>query len=155
MPKDAAITHTKAESRYWYPLEHLNVIYQQIVTEIGKGDPAVLEDVGAYIAEADLGGILKPIVAFLSIPRALGRSSFLWPRYDDSGDFKVLEVDGKDKRALLELADYEGGHLHCYIIRSWLKRGTELLGGKDVEVREVKCRWQDGGTSCRWELSWH
>lgn len=154
MPREVARTHTKAESRYWYPLEHLTAIYEHIVTEMGEKDPTVLEDLGAYIAEVDLGGILRPIVSFLSIPRALRRTSFLWPRYDDSGDFKVIEIDENGKRALLELADYEGGPLHCYIIRSWLKRGAELLGGKNVEVREVKCRWQNGGASCSWEMKW-
>lgn len=154
MATEVAHTHTQAESRFWYPLEHLTAIYEHILTEIGKGDERILEEVGSFIAETDLGGVLKSLVAFIPITRAISRTPFLWPRYDDSGEFNVLSIDKDAKRAALELADYEGGPLHCVIIRAWLERGCELIGGKEVGVRETRCRWKDGGTVCQWELTW-
>ncbi len=155
MPGDVAKTLTQSESRFWYPLHHLTAIYEHIVDAVGKGAKNVLEDLGAYIAEVDLGGILKPIVAFISLPRALGRTPYLWPKYDDSGEFKVLSIDTEGKNAELELADYDGGPLHCIIIRSWLHRGCELMGEKDVSVEETECKYH-GGTdnSCRWSIKW-
>lgn len=155
MQPDVANTLSKAESRLWYPLEHLTSIYEHIVSEIGGGDESILGELGSYLAEVDLGGVLKPLVAFVSIPSALRRTPHLWPRYDDSGEFRLAVLDEHQKKALLELADYNGGALHCVIIKSWLKRGCELLGGKEVCVEELSCRWQNGGQVCRWELKWH
>jgi len=154
MNPEVARTLSEAEARLWYPLGHLTAVYEHIVVEIGGGDPAVLEEVGAFLAEVDLGGVLKPLVAFISIAGALRRTPHLWPRYDDSGEFRLLSVDGHAGRAELELADYEGGPLHCVVIRAWLKRGCELLGGKDVAVQETRCRWREGGTVCRWTMTW-
>lgn len=154
MDPEVANTLSKSESKFWYPLKHLTAIYEHILTEIGKEDRRVLEELGAYIAEVDLGGILKPILAFISIPQAIRRTPYLWPRYDDSGEFKVLKLNEARKRAQLELADYEGGPLHCVIIRSWLAKACELIGGLNVEVSEISCRWKDGGNHCRWELTW-
>jgi len=147
-------TLTAAESRLWYPLTHLTSIYEHIVEVMGKGRKELLEDLGTYIAEVDLGGILKPLISFVSIPRAISRAPFFWPRYDDSGEFKVISIEKGAKRAVLELQDYEGGPLHCVIIQSWLKKACQLLGGKNVRVREKVCRWKNGGNSCRWELIW-
>ncbi len=146
---------TQAESRLWYSLDHLTEIYNHISTELGNGDDSILEDLGRYLAETDLGGVLKPLIMFISIPQALKRTPKLWPRYDDSGEFKLALLDEDNKKAVLELADYDGGEHHCVIIRSWMKRGCELLGGKDVEIKETLCRWQNGGHVCRWEITWN
>jgi hypothetical protein len=154
MQPDLALTHTGAEARLWYPLEHLTGIYEHIVAEMGKGDEKILEGLGAFMAEVDLGGVLKPLVAFVSVPGALRRTPYLWPRYDDSGEFRIVSIDEKSKQAELELVDYGGGPLHCVVIRSWLKRGCELIGGKDVTVNEMKCRWHDGGKVCHWKMTW-
>ncbi len=155
MQPDVAHSLSRAESRLWYPLEHLTAIYEHIVSNIGKGDSSVLSGLGSYLADIDLGGVLRPLVAFVSVPSAIRRTPHLWPRYDDSGDFRVISLDEHNKQALLELADYEGGDLHCVIINAWLKRGCEILGGKNVSVKETQCRWEDGGKVCRWELKWH
>lgn len=155
MQTDVAHTLSRAESRFWYPLEHLTAIYEHIVSDIGKGDASVLSGLGGYLADIDLGGVLRPLVAFVSVPSAIRRTPHLWPRYDDSGDFRVVSLDEHNKQALLELVDYDGGHLHCVIINAWLKRGCEILGGKNVSVKETCCRWNDGGNSCSWELKWH
>jgi hypothetical protein len=154
MNPEVAGTLTRCEAKFWYPLEHLTAIYEHISAEIGKGDETVLQKLGTHIAEVDLGGILKPIVAFVSIPRAIRRAPYLWPRYDDSGEFRVVELDEENKSVVFELTDYEGGPLHCVIIRSWLKKACELIGGLNVGIVETSCRWKDGGNNCRWELTW-
>jgi hypothetical protein len=154
MKPEVANSLSKAESRLWYPLEHLTEIYEHIVKEVGNGNPSILSGLGSYLAEVDLGGVLRPLVAFVSVPSALRRTPHLWPRYDDSGDFRLASLDEHNKKATLELADYDGGSLHCIIIKAWLKRGCEILGGKNVTVEEINCRWKNGGNLCRWELKW-
>jgi len=90
------------------------------------------------------------------VKRALSRTPYLWPRYDDSGEFKVVSIDDNSTpcKAVLELDDYNGGPLHCVIIKSWLQKGCEIVGGQNPQVEELVCRWKDGGSKCQWELTW-
>jgi len=145
---------SQGEGWSWYPLEYLTEVYESIAEHLGGGNGKVLEDLGEALADADVGGAPKTRLALLPMPRVAARVPHLWSRFKDCGEFKVLSVDEKAKHAVLVLFDYEGGKLHCYVIRSWLEKICELLSGVKVKVKEKSCRWKEGGDGCYWEVTW-
>jgi len=138
----------------WYPVEYLTEVYEGIAAHLGNGNGKVLENLGGAIADAELGGAPKTRLALLPMPRVVARIPYLWSRYKDCGEFKVLSVDERLKQAVLVISGYDGGPLHCFVTRTWLERVCGLLSGSKIKVRERSCRWSQGGDACHWEVTW-
>jgi hypothetical protein len=145
---------SQGEGWSWYPIEYLTEVYEEITEHLGNGNGRVLENLGRVLADADVGGGPKTRLSLIPMARVVARVPHLWSRFKDCGEFKTLSVDEHLKRAVLVLAGYEGGQLHCYVIGAWLERVCTLLSGRKVEVRERSCRWKEGGDGCYWEVSW-
>jgi len=146
---------SKGEGWSWYPLEYLSEVYEGIAAHLGNGNGKVLENLGSAIADAELGGAPRSRLALIPMPRVVARIPYLWSRFKDCGEFKVLSVDERLRQAVLVISGYEGGSsLHCFVTRTWLQRVCGLLSGCKIRVRECSCRWKEGGEGCCWELSW-
>lgn len=138
----------------WYPVEYLTEVYEGIAAHLGNGNGKVLENLGGAIADAELGGAPKTRLTLLPMPRVVVRIPYLWSRYKDCGEFRVLSADERSRQATLSISGHEGGSLHCFVTRTWLQRVCELLSGSKVKVWERSCRWSQGGEACQWGISW-
>ncbi len=145
---------TRPEGWSWYPLEYLSEILENIHTSIASVNGEEIESLGCFLAEEDLGGVPKVNGSRLPMPRVLARIPFLWSRSMDCGDFNIIQISESENKASLSLSGYNGGIMHCDLIRSWLKRCFELLSGAVVTVTESACRYKNAGSTCTWDISW-
>jgi len=150
------VAHTLAEAEVWswYSLEYLTEIFESVVEAFGGKNGGILDELGGFLAEADLGGAPKTRLGRLPVPRALARLPYLWSKCKDCGEFHILSVDESARHAVLVLSYFDGGILHCSVIRAWLERITKLMSRNKITVREKSCRWKNGGNACYWEVTW-
>lgn len=154
MRRPVAAILTRPEGWSWYPLEYLSEILENIHSSIASVNGEVIESLGSFLAEEDLGGTPKVNGSRLPMPRVLARIPFLWSRSMDCGDFTITFVSENENKASLLLSGYNGTTMHCALIRSWLCRCFELLSGCEVMVAETSCRYKNGGSDCHWDVHW-
>jgi hypothetical protein len=115
-------------------------------------DATWMEKAGAHsiksIGSQLYGGIIKKgtPLEFLTQPIKLFRL------YYHGGDMQIVEQE--PTRAVLRMVDFdEPDVLFCRRQTGGLKSAVELAGGRDVDVRHVRCV-NEGDAFCEWELSW-
>ena len=115
-------------------------------------DPAWMEKAGAHsinsVGAQLYGGIIKKgsPLEFLTQPIKLFRL------YYHGGDMQIVEQE--PSRAVLRMVDFdEPDVLFCRRQTGGLKSAVELAGGRNVNVRHVRCA-NEGDAFCEWELSW-
>lgn len=145
---------TKPEGWSWYPLEYLSEILLSLKDSKNLRNGETLDQLGRFLADEDMGGAPKTTTSFMPMPRVLPRVPFLWSRSMDCGDFNILLVSESENKASICLSGYDGGPMHCALIRAWLERTFELMSGGKVSVEETSCRYASGGNACHWEVSW-
>ena len=113
-------------------------------TWMEKAGAHSISSVGAQL----YGGIIKKgsPLEFLTQPIKLFRL------YYHGGDMQIVEQE--PSRAVLRMVDFdEPDVLFCRRQTGGLKTAVELAGGRNVNVRHVRCA-NEGDAFCEWELSW-
>ncbi len=108
------------------------------------------------LGERELTTMVKLVLKLGSPEFMLKRTSFLWARYFDAGEFGAEELTPGHWRLWLEdVADAEtsAGRLTCANGPGpWLERGL-VLSGNPGSVKHVTCRY-DGNPHCEFEATW-
>ena len=137
---------------HWYPFEQfveLNVVIDRL---FGRGDLALVKQLGRYGADANLTTIYRLFFKVGSVHWILGRSVRLWSAHYDSG---YCEVATRGPRAaVLRIRNFATPHAaHCLSVQGWAERSVELSGGKRPIVEESRCRTR-GDDLCQLDMSW-
>ena len=136
----------------WYPLDQffeLNVLIDRL---FGRGDLELVKELGRHSAEANLTTIYRLFYKVGTVHWILGRAVRLWSAHYDSG-FMEVATRGP-KAAVLRIRGFQTPHpAHCLSVQGWCKRSIELSGGKEVVVKESKCRTR-GDELCQLDAIW-
>jgi len=139
----------------WYPVEYLKEVYEDITRRMGSGDnAAVLDQLGNFLAEADIENFPVSDLALLPMPRVLARVPGVWARYKNCGDFEVLSVDADRNSAELMLTECGSGLEHRKVITAWLEKLVGFMCQCRIEVQTQSYPWEDGGDAYYWKLKW-
>jgi len=152
LSKEVRETLLEAKPKEWYPEEHLRRVLETSMEQIGKGDEGCIREIGAFVARESLSTFLKFLIKFASIPMVLRRMPVYWRRYTNIGEVRVKIGKGKATGSLWR---HDKGRVYCPMIEGWIKESLLCAGAKEVEVREVKCRYRDKADHCEWEIKWH
>ena len=118
----------------------------------GRGDMALIRDLGRYGADANLTTIYRLFYKLGSVKWILARAPRLWGMHYDTGRLHIDLLPGREVG--LRIEGFEVPHrAHCLSVMGWAERSVELSGGKDVRVEEVSCRVR-GDASCRFRGAW-
>ena len=134
------------------PLELLLGLWRAADRVLAPEHPGWIERSGAFAIESmgvqRYGGILRK-----ASPREfLTQRISLFKLYYQPGNMEVVE-EGTG-RAVLRLVGFDpGDRLFCRRQAGGLLRSVEMAGGRDAEVRHVRCALE-GDAFCEWELRW-
>jgi len=136
----------------WYPLEHMVNLSLAIDKVMGKGDQALLWELGYFSAVEAVKGIYKVFFKIGTPEFVIRRSAQLWNRYYDSG--KMTAVLLKKNQVSLVLEDFDSPmHEHCLAVQGWIQGVLELSGGKNVKIENSQCRAKRAKV-CEFVASW-
>ncbi len=136
----------------WYAFDLFVEINEAIDKTFGKGDLALVKQLGRHGADANLTTIYRLFYKVGTTKWILERASRLWGMHYDSGRLIVRRFPGKEVE--LEIKDFATPHLvHCQAVHGWAERSLELSGGKNTVVDQIACRGT-GDDRCRFRARW-
>lgn len=136
----------------WHPFELNERLDGAIVAELGGGDPAIFERIGARSARGNLTG---PHAAFLAEgdpDRFLAATDRIFKFYYDTGH-RTYEATGPGSGIITTYEAETSSHTDCLTVIGWYKEALKMCGAENVEMTEESCRAQ-GGPHCRYRLKW-
>lgn len=136
----------------WYPYPAYAELLREIDGALGQGDLRLMPELGRFLAEQDVQGVLRIIASFSSVESLVSKGEWFWSRYCDTGRSIVLESDAG--KAIMALQDFPNVAIHhCHAITGWLGGLAERVGGKSVRSVQTRCVHR-GDTRCQWEATW-
>ena len=140
----------------WYPYRIFHNLLASIDEILGQGDGALAHEIGRVSAEMDLTTVYRSILSFLSPGFVTKRALAAWKNYYSPGQWEVVEEekDGDTRLLRCRLAGFSTlSRVHCLNIVGWCEKFIELLGGKDIVVKESACI-HSGAEHCEFLLTW-
>jgi hypothetical protein len=152
LPPEARRTVESISPTAEVPLELLLGLWRAADRVLARESPRWIERSGAYAIESlgvqMYGGILRKSSPLEFLTQRVS----LFKLYYQPGNMEVVE-EGTG-RAVLRLVGLDpGDRLFCRRQSGGLLRSVEMAGGRDAEVRHVRCA-VEGDAFCEWELRW-
>lgn len=120
--------------------------------QVGRGDLAVIREIGAFDAKENLSTIYKFFIALMNIPAVIKRSPMIWKQYYDTGQMNVISV-GKNE-AELHLVDFPNLPLHHEEeLLGWMGTAVEMTGNRLVSIEHTTCMCK-GDDHCTFMIKW-
>lgn len=136
----------------WYPLAaflDLNLAADRL---LGKGDLALVREIGRYAASANMPTVYRLFYRLGSPEYVLKKAAALWQAHYDAGRAELRE--GGPGRAELVVTGVQTPHpALCRSVEGFMERAIELTGAKDVKVAESGCL-AAGGAACVFVAAW-
>lgn len=154
-PESRAILDARVMPHAWVPFELFVDLCETIDRLHGRGDLALVKDLGRFAARANLPTLYRIFYVLGSPEFILGRASRLWDVHYDSGRLETTFAikDGR-RGGTLRIVDFATPHrVHCLSVLGWAEQSVELSGGKGVEGSELSCRAK-GDAKCELHITW-
>ncbi|HOY83000.1 MAG TPA: hypothetical protein PLB92_12775 [Rhodoglobus sp.] len=136
----------------WYRLP----LYARLIREIdrthGRGDLALVEQIGSFEAERDLTTIHRMFLRMANPAFIVEQVGKYWARFNDTGDWEVKRIDSRSATAILRNWGVVDSAL-CRENVGYIRRALELVGARDVIVDHKRCRCSGAG-ECVYEGKW-
>jgi hypothetical protein len=136
----------------WYDFDLFVGLNLAIDRVFGKGDLALIKQLGRHGADANLRTIYRLFYKVGTVKWIMARAARLWGMHYDAGRLLVTQAPGKEVE--LRIDGFPTPHrAHCLSVQGWAERSVELSGGRDVALDELSCR-AAGGDQCRFRILW-
>lgn len=141
----------------WYPVGTWNRLLEAYLHTNFENPRRGMDEFAAYLGERELRGVVKFAIKLGSPEFMLNRTSFLWSRYFDSGEFSAHEVGPRNYQLFLSAPlgeeDAPSRYNCAQGVGAWLTRGLALAGSSEGKVEERRCRF-DGAPRCEFVATW-
>jgi hypothetical protein len=119
---------------------------------LGKGDLALIREIGAFDARENLNGIYKTFISFMRPDFIIGNASMIWKRYYDSGELRPIQVTRTS--AEFWLLDWKTLPLqHELEIIGWMESALSMTGVKNLHIGHTTCMAR-GDDHCTFHAVW-
>ena len=136
----------------WYPFAEFVELNTRIDELFGKGDGALVKELGRWGAEANMTTIYRLFFKVGTVKWVMARAARLWHLHYDSGRLVMRELPSGELELAIE--DFPSpACAHCRSVQGWAERSIELSGGEDVRTEISSCRLE-GGLVCRLRARW-
>ena len=136
----------------WYPFELNERLDAAIVEQLGAGDSAIFESIGAWSAKKNLAGPHKTFLTPGSPHRFMQMTDRIYDFYYDTGERK-FEYTSEHSGVMTTYGAETFSETDCMTVIGWYKEALRMCGATKVQIEEVACRAR-GDEYCRYELSW-
>lgn len=151
-PEAAPVFEQRILTADWYPYAAYAELLRTIDGHLGRGDLSLMPELGGFLAEQDVKGVLRVIATFTSVESLVSKGGWFWSRYCDTGRSVVLEAE--PGRAVMSLEDFPDVAIHhCHCITGWLGGLATKVGGSNVRSVKTRCVHR-GDPRCQWEATW-
>lgn len=135
----------------WYPLELYARLIRALDRVHGRGDLALLTELGRFEAERNLTTIHRVFLRFTNPAFIVEKTSEYWKRFHDTGTWNVAR-DDHGVSAVLDGWGVVDAAL-CRELVGYLTRLLDLVGAKNVVVEHPKCRGRTD-PQCLFKARW-
>ncbi len=120
---------------------------------LGRGDLALVREIGSFDARENLHGIYRVFLSFLSPEHIITRTQLIWRQYYDVGQMKVAGI--QTQRAMLRLTDFPAlSQGHEQEILGWIEGALLLTGVHHVQAVHPGPCLARGDDHCVFEVTW-
>lgn len=137
----------------WYPMAEVDPVMLAVTRFVGGETGRAMEMIGTFLAQTDLNGVYRHLVTVGETARTFGRSATLWRNYFDTGVLRFEQPDPEKPEGVDIVTGCEQKIPYCNGIIGMAKTIIELTGGKNGDVREVKCNLK-GDPLCEIRIRW-
>jgi hypothetical protein len=135
----------------WYDLELYARLIRALDERHGRGDLALLDELGRFEAEQDYRGIFRLFFRMASPAYMVEKTADYWRRFHDAGQWAV---ERRGPTAVWgALSGWGVDSALCRELVAYVKRAIELVGGRDVVLEHPRCRAR-GSNRCEYLMSW-
>ena len=135
----------------WFPFELNARLDEAVAAEFNIGE-RIFHLMGEKSADHNLQGAHKVFVTERDPHGLLKRSAQIYQTYYDNGRRDYERVS--DHKAVLRTSESTAFSRHdCMTVVGWHKKAIEMCAGKNVRVRETKCR-ANGADVCEYVCEW-
>ncbi len=144
---EAGVLHNR-----WYPFEYLLQLVRALDQVLGRGDQALILELGKYAAEKVLPTIYRVFYKVGSPEYIIKRATRVWAQYYSSGRLTLVTLGPRKVKILLE--DFATpAHEHCLSVQGWIIKTLEMSGARDIRLQQAQCR-DRGGPVCEFVATW-
>lgn len=138
--RETASTLREARWSSWYPARAQTEALATMDRLFGRGDGALIPEIGAYQCMRDLETPLGWVFRLFPPGRLLKHMDVVWRRFHDTGVWNAGE-DAAGSWA--ELYDWDGGSLEsCAVVAGYLRRVTSELAGDELVLEHPRCAFR-------------
>lgn len=150
--KEILLAEEKIKAMSWYPHNIYIHLLETSDKILGQGDYALCEKEGAFGAGQTFSGIFKVFIAVGNPHFLIRQGPLAYRTICSSGNLEIMELH--EKRTVVRIRDCDEPHLaFCNNLRGYFKRLLEMSGGKNVRVKEIKCRCHNE-PYCEYSAEW-
>lgn len=135
----------------WYDLAAQARLRRAVVEELGRGELDLMEELGRFEAERDLGGTSRWFFRILSPEFAIRRMDLYWRRFHDSGRWST-EAGAHGVTARLHGWSVVDEAL-CRSLGGYLERTVELISERRSKLEHGRC-CAHGDPCCEFAIRW-
>ncbi len=139
----------------WYGLPLLTRLDAAIFAELGDVNQRLAEELGAFSAEVNLGGMSESLLQ-RDVESFLERAAVFSPTFQSFGSahYEAGPSQGDHREAMISLRyDSAPPTRYCQSGVGYFRRAVELCGGRNVSVAIMACR-REGASECRFRIRW-
>lgn len=136
----------------WYSLSLYARLIRAVDAVHGKGDLALLDQIGRYEAQHDLTYVHRIFLKLANPAYVIEQLGKLWTRFHDTGSWEVTRFTTTHATGILRDWGYVDQAM-CRELVGYLARSIEICGGHGVAVEHTKCRSR-GDSECVFEARW-
>lgn len=136
----------------WYPFETNQALDIAICRLLAEGDKSIFRRLGRFSAEKNLSSVHSTFVRGETPHSLLETAAPILRTYYDEGE-RVYERTGPQSCILTTRGDGCFSRSDCETNLGWFERAVEIQGGKNVRVREPRCRGA-GADRCEYHIEW-
>jgi hypothetical protein len=135
----------------WYAFADVIELDRVIMDRFGHGEPAFLQELGAYSARQSLTGVYR-FFQRSGVHEFFRRSALLHGQYQDFGT-AAYDERGETAGRMLHGRYTSFSPLYCASAIGFYRECIRLHGGLSVEVREPECQCR-GDAACTFDMTW-
>jgi hypothetical protein len=135
----------------WYELGTQHRLLRAVDQVVGKGDLALVPEIGRYEADQDLSTIHRLFVRFTSPAYVLEKAGEYWRRFYDTGKWEVVRGNGTATGRLEDFGLVDDAF--CAYLGAYIHRMFHLAGARSGLLEHTECRAR-GGEACVFVGRW-
>ncbi len=136
----------------WYPFSLNERLDAAIVEQLGGGDKAIFESIGAWSAKKNLAGPHRTFLTPGDPARFMTMTDRIYDFYYSTGH-REFEPTGPNDGVMTTHGAETFSETDCLTVIGWYKEALKMCGATAVEIEETACRAR-GDEFCRYRFRW-